>query len=357
MWQYNYGKEPFDMRLFVLQCMRRLWVVLAGALSGLVLVGGIYYVKNVTFGGVIPYTMDSKYYLEYAVDPNDQQSYSYFASYTWNDLLKSDAMVEKMLADMTIPMSSQELTESFEAELMSDLRICYIHITHVDADTAREIDRVTGEAMMAVGEQQKELLEVRLMDRGEPAPAVPDIRTLRACVLGAVLGTFFALFGLGLWQMLEERVQVPGTLALRYAFPVAGYIDKDGKPSGELAAQLTYLLRGKRRIGVTAVNEEMDLGRQIKILTSCLTRSSDVQTGADGSIHADREFTAIPSLLQVPEAGEVLRSQDGILLLIQADHDKGKTIEEVLRQLKQLDVTVDALVLTEADSRLIRWYR
>ena len=74
MWQCNYGKEPFDMRLFWLLCIRRLWVILAGALAGLALVGGIYYVKNVTLGGVIPYTMDSKYYLEYAVDPSDQQT-------------------------------------------------------------------------------------------------------------------------------------------------------------------------------------------------------------------------------------------------------------------------------------------
>ena len=67
MWQCDYGKEPFDMRLFVLLCARRLWVVLAGILAGLVLTGGIYYVKNVTLGGIIPYTMDSKYYLEYVV--------------------------------------------------------------------------------------------------------------------------------------------------------------------------------------------------------------------------------------------------------------------------------------------------
>ena len=41
MWQCDYGKEPFDMRLFVLLCARRLWVVLAGTLAGLVLTGRI----------------------------------------------------------------------------------------------------------------------------------------------------------------------------------------------------------------------------------------------------------------------------------------------------------------------------
>lgn len=350
MWQCNYGKEPFDMRLFVLLCLRRLWVILAGALAGLALVGGTYYLKNVTFGGVIPYTMDSKYYLEYAVDPSDQQTYSYFASYTWNDLLKSDAMVTEMLENLSVSMTAQELTDSFEAELVSDLRICYIHTTHVDAETAREIDRVAGEAMMAVGEQQKELIEVSLMDRGEPQPATPDVRTLRACVLGAVLGTFFALFGLGMAEILNERIQVPGTLTRRYGIPAAGYVNTAGEPSEELAAQLDFLLRQKKRIGVTAVNGQLDLGSAVKVLEA-LERAGTSEAGA-----VQREYTAIPSLHQAPEAGEALRRQEGILLLVQADADRGKAIEETLRLLGQLEVSVDAMVLAEADSRLIRRY-
>lgn len=348
MWQCNYGKEPFDMRLFVLLCIRRLWIVLAGAAVGLILVGGIYYLKNVTFRGVIPYTVDSKYYAEYAVDPSDQQTYSYFASYTWNDLLKSDAMVAEMLEKIKIPMTAQELKDSFEAELISDLRICYIHTTHEDAQTAREIDRVAGEAIVAVGEQQKELIEVSLSSRGEPQLAVPDVRTLRACVLGVALGIFFSVFGLGLQVMLEERVYVPGTLARRYAIPVAGYVSREGKLSDELAPQLASLLRGKQKIGVTAVNGELDLGAVVKLLGKV------AKPAPDGEL--PQKYTAVPSLWQVPEAGEVLRGQDGILLLVQADYDKGKGIEETLRVLGQLEISVDAMVLAEADNRLIRQY-
>lgn len=342
MWQCEYGKEPFDMRLFVLLCMRRLWVVLAGTLAGLALAGGIYYVKNVTLGGVIPYTMDSKYYLQYAADPSDQQLCSYFASYTWNDFLKSEDMVAQMLDSLKVPMTAEELVGSFEAELMSDLRICYIHTTAEDAEKVREIDRVTGEAIIAVGERQRELQEVSLLDRGEPRLATPDLRTLRACILGAALGFFFTLFGLGLRVMLEERVQVPGTLARRYAIPVAGYVSGRGVVSEELETQLDYLLRDKKSIGVTAVNGELDLGSITKALEP---------------LRGQREYTAIPSLYQVPEAGDALRGREGVLLLVQADWDRGKAIEEILRRLQQLDINVDAMVLAEADRKLIRQYQ
>ncbi|MDE7223826.1 MAG: hypothetical protein K2O34_08620 [Acetatifactor sp.] len=348
MWHCNYGKEPFDMRLFVLLCLRRFWVVMAGAAVGLVLIGGIYYLKNVTFGGVIPYVIDSKYYLEYAVDPSDQQTYSYFASFTWNDLLKSDSMVQEMLGELEIPMTAEELTSSFTAELISDLRICYIHTTHVDAGKAREIDRVVGMAMVSVCGQQKELKEISLLSQGQPRLAVPDVRTLRACVLGVALGIFFSVFGLGLWVMLEERVYVPGTLAWRYGIPVAGYVDKKGMPSGELASQLTGLLQKKQRVGVTAVNGELDLGGAVKLLEEAELPLPEGK--------AARRYTAIPSLWQAPEAGKAFRDQEGIVLLVQAGGDRGKAIEETLRLLQQLELSVDAMILAEADDRLIRHY-
>ena len=362
MWHCEYGKEPFDMRLFWLLCVRRIWVVLAGALAGMAFAGGIYYVKNVTLGGAIPYTMESKYYLEYAVDPSDQQTYSYFASYTWNDLLKSEAMMAEMLGKLTFSMTAEELAASFEPELISDLRICYIRTTHEDPEKVREIDRAAGEAMVAIGEKQRELREVSLMDRGEPALAMPDLRTLRACVLGAALGAFAALFGLGVHEILEERIQVPGTLARRYGVPVAGYVSREGKPSGELAAQLACLLRDKRRIGVTAVNGELDLKGLTEVLGKAQEQGgafpgkAQEQDGASRGTAGEREYREIPCLFQAPEAGESLREQEGVLLAVQAGADRGKAIEEILRQLGQLGISVDAMILAMADDRLIRHY-
>ncbi|MDE6673712.1 MAG: hypothetical protein K2K19_02710, partial [Acetatifactor sp.] len=130
--------------------------------------------------------------------------------------------------------------------------------------------------------------------------------------------------------------------------PVAGYVSTEGKPSDDLASQLAKLLWGKQKTGVTAVNGELDLGSVTELLEKMK------KTASDGE--AAQSYIAIPSLWQAHEAGEALRSQDGILLLVQADYDRGKAIEETLRLLGQLEVTVDAMVLVEADHRLIRHY-
>ena len=149
---------------------------------------------------------------------------------------------------------------------------------------------------------------------------------------------------------------MPGTLVRRYGAPVAGYVSRGGRPSGELAAQLEYLFRDKKKIGVTAVNGKLDLNSVVKLLEKLEAQGTASGKEKAGERKCLREYRAVSSLCQAPEAGEALRGQEGILLVVQADFDRGKAIEEILRQMGQLGVTVDAMVLAGADERLIRHY-
>ena len=145
-------------------------------------------------------------------------------------------------------------------------------------------------------------------------------------------------------MMLDEKVYVPGTLARRWGLPVAGYVAWEGKPSKELGIQLGYLLGDKKKVGVTAVGGESD---------------PEGMAGLFGKLEGTgegRTYTPVPSLSQDQVAGERLRGLEAVVLLVQAGRDRGKAVEEMLRQLRQLGVEVDAMVLTGADDRLIRHY-
>ena len=65
MWQCSYAKEPFDLRLFVLQSIRRWKWLLLGTIIGTLLIGGGYYLCKVTLGGKVPYQVVNKFYIEY----------------------------------------------------------------------------------------------------------------------------------------------------------------------------------------------------------------------------------------------------------------------------------------------------
>ena len=317
MWQCAYAKEPFDLRLFVLQSIRRWkWIVL-GIIAGVILIGGGYYLKNVTFGGRIPYEVTNKFYIEYAVDPNTGDRYSYFEAYTWEDWLKSDTLVPQMLEKLSVEMAAEEFVTYYEASLPADLRIPYFTVVHPDKDMAVEISTILAETMKTFGESQLQIDSVEWMDMEGPMLQIRDIRTARAIVLGAVAGFFAAVFAMAFVGIVDEKIYVPETFVYRYNIPMLGYVDKDGWVSYEVAENLTHFFGSFHEIG------EINAG--------------DAQALGDGA--------------------QTLRAMDGNLLLVPAGEVCGKTIEFLLNQCKVQDITITAALLINADGGLIHQYR
>lgn len=317
MWQCAYAKEPFDLRLFVLQSIRRWKWILLGVMAGMIIIGGGYYLKNVSFGGKIPYTVTNKFYIEYAVDPETGDRYSYFEAYTWEDWLKSDMLVPQMLDKLSVKLSAEEFVTYYEATLPADLRIPYFTVTHPDRELAVEISTVLAESMIAFGESQLQVESVEWMDMVGPEPQFRDIRTARAIILGAVAGFFVSLFTIALLGVVDEKIYVPETFTYRYNIPMLGYVDTEGCVSSEVAGNLSYLFKDFHEIGEINV--------------------------------ADAEGLSA--------SAETLRAMDGNLLLVPAGKVPGKHIEYLLNLCKTQDITITAALLVDADSCLINQYR
>lgn len=338
MLQAGYAKEPFDLKLFVLRCMSKLqWIILCAAMGALI-IGGIYYVKNVTFGGRIPYVITQKLDVDYAKDPDTGSDYSYYVAYTWEDWIKSDVFMEGFLEKLPEQMTKEEVSGYYEMTLPADVRHPYLTVKHPDRDMASALADALRNRLFRFAEEQKEIDTIDVIDTTGPAPEIRDIRTLRAVILGAVLGTFFALFATAFQMVLEEGIFLPETFTYRYQVPVIGYIDENGTCSAEVSAAAAYLFRDKQRIGITAVEPELDL--------------------TEGkSLFGEEQAVCVPSVLQVPEAFAYLRECDANLLLVSAGIGNGKAIESVLYMCKMHDVEITAVLLVGADSRLIRRYR
>ncbi len=338
MWQCEYAKEPFDLKLFVLRCMRGVkWILLACVL-GAVCIGGIYYLRNVTFGGKIPYMVTQKLDVEYAKDPDTQTVYSYYVAYTWNDWLKSDVFMEGLLQKLPDGMTKEELINYYEMTLPADTRNPYLIVTHPKQDMAVQLSEILKAQLAVFAQNQKEIASIEVIDTIGPALEVRDIRTFRAVILGAVVGTFFALFGMAFKWILDGGIFVPETFTYRYQIPVVGYLDEEGDPSEDVKVAIQYLFREKKRVGITAVEPELDL------------------TGAK-AFFGENQAVCIPSVLQVPEGLQLLRENDGNLLLVQAGIGNGKAIESVLHLCGIHDVPVTAVLLVGADRKLINQYR
>ncbi len=338
MWQCKYAKEPFDLKLFVLRCIQKIqWIILAAVL-GAVCFGGIYFLKNVTFGGQIPYVITQKLDVEYAVNPETNTEYSYYVAYTWNDWVKSDVFMEDLPEKLPDGMTKEEVTGYYEMTLPADTRNPYLVVTHPDKEKCVQLAEILKEELTAFAEEQKEIDTLTVIDTIGPALEVQDIRTIRAALSGAVAGTFFALFTVAFKLILDEGIFVPETFSYRYQIPVAGYLDEDGEASNDLKAGISYLFKDKERVGITAVEPELDLMK------------GKVLFGEGAAV-------CLPSVLQVPESLEFLRENDGNLLLVKAGIGNGKAIEAVLHLCETHDIKITAALLVGVDSKLIRRYR
>lgn len=338
MWQSRFAKEPFDLKLFVLRCIDNIKWIFFGALAGAICIGGIYYLTNVTFGGRIPYQITHKLDVAYAKDPDTGLEYSYYVAYTWNDWMKSDVFLSEQLEGNTLTMEAEEFQQYYEMTLPSDVRNPYLVITHPDKGTAEQLSAVLLAGLEAFAEKQKEIETITVIDTDGPMLQVRDIRTFRAVVLGAVIGTFFALFALAFQLILEESIFLPETFSARYGIPMVGYVDQEGNYSGETKVGIEYLFVKIERIGITAVEPELDLTK-------------------GQALFEDDRAVCLPSVLQIPQSVEYLREKEGNLLLVKAGNSNGKAIESVLYLCEIHNVKITAALLIDADRGLIGRYR
>lgn len=349
MWEWNYGKEPFDMKLLVLRFAKKIWIPVIAALMGAAIVGGGYYLIRDVWGGPQEYGVTSSYYVEYGTDPQTGNEYTYINAASWNTWITTDWFVDKIrqeAADSGLQLeeygiSRQELPALLSADLPTDLRMPTSMVTTTNPELTKLLATAVESAFISFAGEQKEIDAIRVVDTTEVYPVDQDIRTLRACVLGAVLALFFALVIMLLYFVMDDGIYLPEIFSCRYGIPALGAVC--GKP-GELRLMkgtrenVAYRVKTCDRVALTSVEEETDLKAVAALLEN-------------------EKCVCVPGILQVPEAAEKLREADGILLLVQAGVCNGKKIAHVLHELKVQDCRVIGVILTDADESLIKAYR
>ncbi|MBQ7776479.1 MAG: hypothetical protein IJ379_11230 [Lachnospiraceae bacterium] len=348
MQDWAYAKEPFDFRLFVLRFLKKSWLVAAAMLVGAVLIGGGYYLKNVVFGGPTEYDITTTYYVEYnCFDPVTGEMFNYTNAATWKSWVVSDWFVDRAwehaLEDGMVPeeygVVKSDLKGYFAADLPSDLRMPTSTVKTPSEGLTELLNYALQQTFMDFGVEQTEMDEIRITDETPLAVAERDVRTLNACILGALVGAFVVGFGLAFAIIWDDSIVVPETFTYRYGLPMAGYVEqKDTALSKEVMTNLQYLLKDKQKAGVLAVGSLEKAEKLFGMLPE--------------------GFGEILSAASIGEDGyEKLRGADGVLLLVEAGVPTGKEIEHVLNSLKLQDIQVTGALLYHAEGKLIHWYR
>lgn len=364
MWEGSYGKEPFDLRLTVLRLVCNVNKIFALTMVGTLLFGGGYYVKNVLLRPEPEYSVTSTYKVQYVDEPTKSGDY-YINEATWQALVQTKEFLGGVQAhleeaavaeNVTRPeLSTEELASVITAKLPSDWHVPTTTVVTKDGTKTLLIAKAVEMAMVdELAEMMKqEVSSVVVLDAAVAATEVPlDVRPVRAFVLSAILSLFFVTTVILLKETGDDSVWLPSTLRRRYGLPVLGTIH-----SVELVQNIKYLFGQKQRVAVCAVDSEVNPTLVSEKLTEIVRGQEpcvDGENKAEETVIPD--WISVPTPLLCPEACDTLREMDGILLVVKAGSHAGKPLEYVLELLRQQECKITAVILWEADEKLLRAY-
>lgn len=342
----SWGKEPFDLRLTALRLIRNLPGILAVTVLCTVLFGGLYYVRNVEFRGQKTYSAKAEFFVEYANE--DWGTAGTYINYmTWNTWITSDeflGFVKKYLPDTF--GGGQKLAEMLSAEVPSDLRVPVITVTSADPREAESVLEAVKSAMVQdFPGGVRDVDSIRVITTKGAQEDVPDVRPVRAFVLAALLGGFFATVLFLLKEIGEEKIWLPATLSRRYGLRQPGIQD-----TPLYRENLRFFLEGKKKIALCPAQEEIDPVEAAEYLKKTLTE------GTAEEKEEIPEFLPLPCPTLTPEAAGQLRAADGVLLIIGAGKKDCRYLEMILDFLRQQEIPVTAALLWEQDGWLLKNY-
>lgn len=333
----EYAKEPFQFKLFVLKMLGKWQQFVLCTLVGSLLFGGTYYLYKVVYAPAREYEASATYYIEYAKDPVLGNEATYFNEYTLNSWVLEDVFIEQVQGLITREMDADELGTYLHVTLPSDVRVMQLKVVTAEPELTMELLNAYDVAFQAFAERQREINHITLQGMSEEAAQIKaDIRTQRAFVLGGVLGLVIGGLYIMLKDLLDDGIFIPETITKRHGLKALG-----ADVSEELAANVSYAVRNCKRVAVTSIGDTPELPKvQAKFK----------------EISVDTEWVLVPSMVQCPEAADVLRGCDGCVLVITAGKDKSTSIDRALSYYAQQDVKVIGAVLWNAEEMLLKRY-
>ena len=219
LWEMRYGDEPVNGRLFALRFMKKIHIVIITTLAFAVAVCALHLIYRL--GGEKLYMTEADVYLEYIPEAGSNELI-YYNKYTWEQMSRDSAIVDEiLLADPGL--DAQVVRESFLATLNSDVKVLTLRVQNPDPAMSERIMKAALIGTDSYACSLPEILSTRVIGEPEGAELVPpDVRALRAVILGAFFGLFISALYVSCSVLSDDRIILPETIEKRYHLPAAG---------------------------------------------------------------------------------------------------------------------------------------
>ena len=188
----DWMKEGIDVNLILLLYRKKVWISLLWALAGGLLAGGLYFIVHVLYAPAREYEAVSKLYLTFAAD-DDGEAYQYYNGYTWNDLMKTEPILDKVMEGLPEGTDREWIKDTIAADILSDIRLLTITVRTHDGAEAGRIIRAAEDALVRFGQEMVEFEKIEVIEHGQAALVVVENETFRAVAAGLVVGFLLSL--------------------------------------------------------------------------------------------------------------------------------------------------------------------
>jgi hypothetical protein len=362
MWKFSHPQEEVDIWLISCFMKRKAWLLLAIAISGTLLFGSIYYLKYVVLGPRDSFGVSSMFYVGYSYLP--YESHDFYGTADWSKWLLSEDVLNHLTRHMEtiskerysdnpigfVPSEGDDMYLPTIAELSSYLSIqCPENYEMVTITVSTPDPLLSMAAALALNEIFPQLVlhnpdieveTVRLVDFTEAVyKVIPDVRPLRAFLLGAVISFLFTPIGYLLYASGDSKIRIPSVFERRYGIPAFCYRTHD-----ECLALVDHIYTNGAlyavKVGSTILDREVI--DRLKPYITTLTAAHE-----------------LPSLLgQTSDTHPANKDNSGdeVLLVLDAGTSREPELEETLRLLTEKGYRIRAALLWHTDPKLIANY-
>lgn len=342
MWECSFAGETMDYKLFWLRFVKKIWIIIAATILGALVVGVPYYLVNITFGPDPSYKVVSEYYLDYAEDANGK-TYDYYNFYTWGEVAKTDEFVGILQSYLPkeVSFDADTLRSYTDATVESDTRYLFTEVVTEDAETSLIIARAMEKAVAEFGNIRKEFQDVKIITSPQIAEETyPDVRPVRAIVVGILLGFVTGLIGVCVYIITDSSVYLPNVIEKRYQIKALGCLS-----FSESKNNVCYAMKDCKNAAVLWVDHNhVEKGEEAAgFIENTLKESCEVSLVKQEVLAPDFDFDAV-------------RKKDAVVLMVAAGNKNGKKIERIVEQLRRQDIVISGAFLYNEDKKLIKHY-
>lgn len=301
-----------DLKRLFLLTIRKWWIVVLAALTGALIGCACYLIVHVVYAPAREYEAMSKLYIDFEI-ASTGEAYQYYNGYTWNDLMKTDPILDVTMEELPTAYERDMVQDSVTAEILSDIRLLTITVRTSDPVQTAEILTATQKSLVQFAQNKRELEQIEVYQTTEPTLVVFDLKTGRVAAVWALLTGGAAILLVLLWYAMDDALYLPTDVMERYELPILGI---RGYRDSDIECNLNYRYKEK----------------EIEIL----------------------DWKSCQSLDETAFAR--LRGKDAVVLELPCGKKIGKTVRYLLDLFALQNCPVDAVILTDSNEKLLKQY-